>query len=61
YTINCNISAENDLRSTSWDEVRDIGFSSPEHITGEIKRAITEMLTQKSQQLAKIRKYRNQE
>jgi hypothetical protein len=61
YVISCNISAENDLRHTNWDEVSDINFSSPEHIRGELKRALTDLLKQKSQHMAKIRKYRSQE
>jgi len=58
YEIRCSISAENDLRYASWREEKDIGFSSPEHIDGEIKTAITAMLKKKSIEMQKIRKYR---
>ena len=64
YTIACVISAEDDLHpyfSDTPESGADIGFSSPEHIAGEIKRALTEMLKEKSVELAKIRKYKTQE
>jgi hypothetical protein len=64
YTIACVISAEDDLHPYFPDRPEsgaDMGFSSPEHIAGEIKRALTEMLKEKSAELAKIRKYRTQE
>ena len=64
YTIACVISAEDDLHPYFLDSSEggaDMGFSSPEYVAGEIKRALTEMLKGKSVELAKIRKYRTQE
>ncbi len=55
YVIECSLSA--DLRYDHSTEVRDIGFSSPEHIAGEIKRALTDKLKELSTYMAKIRKY----
>jgi hypothetical protein len=57
YKAACNISAYEDLRPSPVDEAHDLGFSSPEHIAGEIRRSLTELLRQKSEELAKIRKY----
>ena len=56
YEIRCSLSAE--LRYESWREKKDIGFSSPEHIAGEIKQAITQKLKEMSDEMEKIRKYR---
>jgi hypothetical protein len=44
YEARCGISADDDLGSRSWREAKDIGFSSPEHIAGEIKAALSELL-----------------
>jgi hypothetical protein len=57
YEIRCSISAKEDLSYDQWFESKNIGFSSPEHIGGELKTAITEMLKEQSIEMAKIRKY----
>jgi len=60
YDIRCSISAESNLRYVSWDESNNLDFSSPEHIGGKLKTAITEMLKDRSSWFAKIRKYTRQ-
>lgn len=60
YDIRCSISAESNLRYVSWDESNNLDFSSPEHIGGKLKTAITEMLKDRSSWFAKIRKYTKQ-
>ncbi len=57
YEVRCSISAESDLGYDRFNEKRDLGFSSPEHIGGEIKTALTEMLKETSTWFAKIRRY----
>lgn len=57
YEIRCCISAKEDLSYSQWNEEKNIGFSSPDHIGGELKTAISEMLKQKSLELSKIKKY----
>lgn len=58
YEIECNMSAKEDLWDDPWDSgKKDIGFSSPEYIDGELKNAITEMLKDISVELSKIKKY----
>ncbi len=57
YEISCSVSAKEDLSYDRWFESRDIGFSSQEHINGELKTAITEILKEKSLEFSKIKKY----
>jgi hypothetical protein len=57
YEIHCSTSAEDDLRYASWQEKKNIGYSSQEHIAGEIKLALSKMLEEESRELAKMRKY----
>jgi hypothetical protein len=60
YEIRCSISAKESLEHSPWYERvegEDLGFSSPEHIVGELKTAITEMLKAKSLEFFKIKKY----
>jgi hypothetical protein len=45
-----------EMRRVFYEE-KDICFSSPEHIGGELKTAITEILKERSIELSKIKKY----
>jgi len=63
YLMSCNVSAQDDLfhlafrLSPDWDTAKVMGFGSPDNIAGIIKRSLTELLTQKSAELGKIRRY----
>jgi len=60
YEMQCSMSAEDDLRPHivgSDDFEKDIGFSSPDHIAGEIEKGLSAMLAKLSSALAKMRKY----
>lgn len=57
YEISCSVSAKEDLSYDRWFESENIGFSSQEHINGELKTAITEILKEKSLEFSKIKKY----
>jgi hypothetical protein len=64
YTSACVISADDDLRPYFPHKPEmgaDIGFSSPEHIAGEIKRTLSELLKELSSEMRKIRKYGKRE
>ena len=56
YEIKTSIVARKDLVNRGGIEERNLGFSTPEHIDGELKRAITEHLEKLSRELNKIRK-----
>ena len=51
------MSAEEDLTHSRRVEKEDIGFSSREHIGGELKTAITEVLEEMSLELSTTKKY----
>ncbi len=55
YELRCGMSARDDLWVSHFDEVQDIGYSSPEHIAGELKQAVTEQLQQLKTTFEKIR------
>jgi hypothetical protein len=58
YEISTNIIANKDLSNYgSLLSEKDIGFSTPEHIEGELKRVITEHLEKLSVEMNKIKKY----
>lgn len=59
YVVECYLSTDENLSLLRplAEGSTDIGFSSTEHISGEIKRAITERLQEIGARLAKIRKY----
>lgn len=56
YEIKSNIVASNDLANYKGLEVSDIGYSTPEHIEDELKRAITEQLESLKGKIDVIRK-----
>jgi len=63
YEIDCSVSGRDDLwhslgKLGGEDVTLDIGYSSPVHIVGELKRAITAGLASNARFMAKVRKYR---
>lgn len=57
YQIRCHLSANNDLQGPSGVNVADMGFSTREHIAGEIKLVLSQMLQGINNTMATIRKY----
>ncbi|NPV03471.1 MAG: hypothetical protein HPY67_01900 [Syntrophaceae bacterium] len=56
YEMKCSIVANNDLSNRGGIEEKNLGYSSPEHIEGELKRAITEQLERLKEKMEVIRK-----
>jgi len=59
YEITCSLSSEDDLRYASWNEEKDLGYSSPEYIVGSLKTTLTSMMESMSEKVKKVRKYKS--
>jgi hypothetical protein len=57
YEIGCGVSPRDDLKHYEWEDFAALGFSAPEQIVRELKRAITEQLREASEDFEKARKY----
>ena len=55
YEIACSISAEDDLHHYQSRETADISYSTPDHILGELKMALSAMLAKKKDEFEKAR------
>lgn len=57
YEARCGLSGDDDFFQSRYDEAKDLGFSTPEHIEKELMRVVTMLLEKKKGEFDKVRKY----